>query len=267
MPITTGVTIQPVSQKEFHAIDYEIMEIIFSVHNDLGRFCNEVIYQRELEYRCNEMGFESVKREVPIHVSYKDFCKTYLIDLLINNSIPYETKAVVKLGSEHQKQLLNYLLLTRLSHGKLVNMGASSVEAQFVSTQLNPEKRYRYQIYDEGWVDDAAGCRLKSLILELVHDWGMFLDLSLFYDAVGYFLTDGAGLDEDVEIKEGARTVGRQKMNLIGDRMAFKMSAITKETNYYESHLRKFVAHTDLRQIQWVNFNHHNLEFRTIINK
>lgn len=87
MPIRLGVQTKPISCDDFHALDYKVMGIVFSIHRDLGRFWDERIYQNELAYRCKRAGFERVAVEVPIYVSFDDFTKIYKIDLLIDNGI------------------------------------------------------------------------------------------------------------------------------------------------------------------------------------
>ena len=94
MPFKYSSLIKPCSEDEFHLVDYQIMEIVVSIHKELGRFCDEKIYQNELAYRCRDTDFETVATEVPIQVSYKDFCKTYCMDLLINNKVMYELRTV-----------------------------------------------------------------------------------------------------------------------------------------------------------------------------
>ena len=153
MPVKHGVMIKPIPEDEFHLLDHKIMEIVFSIHKDFGRFCDEKIYQNELAYRCRNTGFETVTTEVPIQVSYEDFFKTYYMDLLINNRVMYELKTVKVITGEHRKQALNYLLLMGMHHGKLINMRPESVQYSFISTKLTKEKRYKFIIDDGQWED------------------------------------------------------------------------------------------------------------------
>jgi len=48
MPVKHSVMIEPISEDEFHLLDHKIMGIVFSMHKELGRFCDEKIYQNEL---------------------------------------------------------------------------------------------------------------------------------------------------------------------------------------------------------------------------
>src|ERR1039458_6765838 len=65
--------------------------------------------------------------EVPIEVSYESFCKTYYLDLVFVGGALFELKAVEALVNRHRAQLLHYLLLADLLHGKLVNMRLEAV--------------------------------------------------------------------------------------------------------------------------------------------
>ncbi|MCH7673997.1 GxxExxY protein, partial [candidate division KSB1 bacterium] len=100
----------------------------------------------------------------------------------------YELKTVGKLNSEHEKQTLNYLLLLGLQHGKLINFRPASVQKRFVSTTLLPNDRYDLTIDDRQWFElDEDSMLLKELIMELLTDWGAYLETSLFYEAICHF--------------------------------------------------------------------------------
>jgi len=235
------------------------------MHKDLGRFCDEKIYQNELAYRCQRMGFNTVATEAPIQVSYEDFRKIYYMDLLIDNRVMYELKAVNAITGEHQKQALNYLLLTGMHHGKLVNMRPQSVQHNFVSTRLTPEKRYNFTIEDREWRDlDDDSIWLKQLMLNLLSEWGSFLDTNLFYDAIKHFRGGEENVVRRIEVVSDSRVLGTQRTHLLNSQIAFKISAVTRDLSSYEAHLRKYFSHTSLKAVQWINFNHDHIEFITI---
>jgi len=265
MPVKHNVIIIPVPEDEFHLLDHKIMELIFSVHRDFGRFCDEKIYQNEIVYRCQNTGFETVATEVPIEVSYKNFVKTYYMDLLIDNRVMYELKTVKVLTGEHRKQALNYLLLMGMNHGKLINMRPQSVQHIFISTRLTKKKRYKFIIDDGGWNDlDEDSISLRQLLVSLLTEWGAFLDTNLFYDAINYFRGGEENVVKRIELLKDSRVLGTQRAHLLNSEIAFKISAATKTTFYYERHLHKFLNHTSLKAIQWINFNHDKIEFITI---
>ncbi len=56
MPITSPISLCSISQKEFAAIDYQVMRSVFDCQNELGRLCDEVIYQNDLAARLEAAG-------------------------------------------------------------------------------------------------------------------------------------------------------------------------------------------------------------------
>lgn len=266
MPIQSRVQFQPLSYSDFHAIDYEVMGIAFAIHNEMGRFWNEKIYQNELADRYQKAGFGGVATEVPICVSYKDFSKIYKIDLLLE-SVIYELKTAETFSAEHEKQALNYLMLTGMNHAKLVNMRPPSVQHRFVSTKITPARRLQVTVEDSEWQDlDDDSKRLKQIFKNLLDEWGTFLDITLFYEAVTHFLGGEGAVVKEVEVKNGSRLLGKQKTHLLTQDIAFKISSITKDEKQYESHFRRFLRYTPLKAIHWVNFNHEKVVFKTIFN-
>ncbi|MCG8607517.1 GxxExxY protein [bacterium] len=261
MPIKPGAQTTPISYDDFHSLDYKVMGIAFSTQRDLGWFWNEKIYQKELAYRCREVGFENVATEVPIQVSYEDFIKVYYIDLLIDNVI-YELKTARTLTGEHEKQAINYLMLTGLNHAKLVNMRPPSVQHRFIT----PQKRYAFTIEDEQWRKlDEDSIWLERMLKSLVDEWGTFLDVNLYYDAILHFRGGEENVVKEIKVMSGSRLLGRQKIHLINSNIAFKISSVTKDERHYENHLRGFIRYTSLQTIHWINFNHEKVVFKTIL--
>lgn len=265
MPIEPSVKIERISEQEFYAIDHEIMGAVFTIHNEMGRFYDEKIYQNEIAYRCQEMDLGEVLTEVPIRVSYRNFMKFYYVDLLVDGQIMYELKTVDSLLGQHRKQALNYLLLMGMGHGKLVNMRSSSVKHHFVSTRLTPEKRYDFTVNDDEWNDlDKDSIWLKHLMVDLLSEWGAFLDTNLFYDAISHFR---GGIENNVgrvDVIKDSRLLGSQSTPILNNEVAFKLSSVTKSIQSYERHLRHFLNHTSLKAMQWINFNHHQIVFKTL---
>src|SRR5258708_31765836 len=108
MPITSPLGSSPIKQQEFAELDYLVMRHAFECQNQLGRLCDEVIYQNDLATRLQAAGV-SVRTEVPITVTCRDFRKTYSLDLVVADAGIYELKAALSIIGEHEAQLLNYL--------------------------------------------------------------------------------------------------------------------------------------------------------------
>src|ERR1051326_6259215 len=107
MPITTAIPITVFDQESFHAVDRQVTGIAFDIHNELGRYLDEKLYQRELTRRCRSVGL-AAEPEMQIKVSFGVFTKDYFVDLLINHGVIIETKAASALSLAHRGQTLNY---------------------------------------------------------------------------------------------------------------------------------------------------------------
>ena len=267
MPITMGLDAEPISSQHFYELDYKVMKLFFSIHNEMGRLWNEKIYQNELAHRCKQVGFDNVNIEVPITVSYNDFVKVYYIDLLVNNAI-YELKTATALNNVHEKQAINYLMLSGIKHGKLINFRTKSVQHRFVSTRIKPLDRFNFYINDSDWENlDEDSKWLKQIFTSLLKEWGLFLDISLFYEAIGYFRGGYENIYRELEVKTETHKLGLQKVHLLNPDIGFEISSVTKDAKNYEKHLRRLIQFTPLKAIQWINIDHHNVEFKTLIGK
>ena len=66
--MTIQCSIEPLvmTKDEYHYLDHDVMGIIFSVQNELGRLFDEKIYQKAIMSRCLEAGMK-VEEEVDIN--------------------------------------------------------------------------------------------------------------------------------------------------------------------------------------------------------
>lgn len=267
MPIEVKRNIQRITEQEFHEIDYQVTGLAFAIQNEFGRLWREEIYRNELAKRCREVGFANVETEVPVFVSHQGFCKEYFVDLLVQDAIVYELKTVVKLNPEHDKQALNYLFLLGLQHGKLINFRPALVEKRFISTTLFPKDRYEIVFDDKHWVEmDEDSARLKKLVVELLLDWGAFLEANLFQEAIYHFHGGEDQVVREIEVIQKGMRIGKQKIPLLNSRVAHQVTALTKGVESFEEHLNKFVRLTRLNAIQWINLKRHVITFKTIAN-
>ena len=89
MPITTRIPLRRLSQAEFGDIAYAVMEHVFAIHNEIGRFFDEEIFKLELAQRLPD-----VRLEEPVEVTFGSFRKTYFLDVLVAAGGLFEFKAV-----------------------------------------------------------------------------------------------------------------------------------------------------------------------------
>jgi len=108
--------------KKINDITEEIIGAAIAVHRELGPGLLESSYETCLAYEIARSGF-SVQRQKELPVIYRNVkldCG-YRIDLLIENKVILEIKAVDKLAPIHTAQLLSYLKLSGCKIGLLIN--------------------------------------------------------------------------------------------------------------------------------------------------
>ncbi len=105
-----------------------IIGAAYEVHNVLGRGFLEKVYQNALAEELRLRGYRA-EIEVKIPVHYKGvLVGDYYADILVENRIVLELKALSELTSQHEAQLLNYLKATGFKIGLLLNFGSQRVQ-------------------------------------------------------------------------------------------------------------------------------------------
>jgi GxxExxY protein len=261
MPIQTAVPVEIIDQERFHAIDRQVTGIAFDIHNEFGRYLDEKLYQRELAQRCRQVGLH-VEPEMHIAVVTGDFKKDYFADHLINRSVVVETKAAAALCPAHRGQALNYLFLCGLQHATLLNFRTERVQHEFVSTRLTRADRARYDLNMIEWKPLSSQCeQMYEALPRLLADWGAFLDPVLYRDALSHLV---GGVESEIPIRSAGEPIGTQKVHTLSGHIAFSVTAYTHKPDTVLEHQRRFLRHTDLRAVQWINFNRHRIDLRTI---
>lgn len=102
----------------------KILGVFYAVYNEIGRGFLESVYCKCMQIALHEAGLH-VQREVPIPVIFRNQdVGQFRGDLLVENLILLELKAVQTLDRSHEAQMLNYLRATKIEVGLLLNFGA-----------------------------------------------------------------------------------------------------------------------------------------------
>lgn len=260
MPIAAATQLKNLSQAEFAKVSYGVMGEIFILHRELGLLFDEKVYKHALANR-----IDNLQTEVEIRVVFRDFCKLYFIDALASSGAVFELKTVDALHRRHRSQLLNYLLLTEIQHGKLVNLRAEQVEHEFVNATLTHADRIRYDINDAAWHPTKGfGTAEKSLVLEMLNDWGTGLERSLYQEALIHFLGGEDSVVRDVDVILDGNYLSTQHAFLCDSHTAFKLSTFEGNNGPYRNNLRRLLKNTSLETIQWINISRNHITFETI---
>jgi len=261
MSIEFSKNFRILDQEAFGTIAYEVMDKAFQVHNKLGRFFDEDAYQHELAHVFGSRAMI----EVPILVKHTDFSKTYFIDLLIDRGGIFELKTVSHLTDEHRAQLISYLMMTGARHGKLINFRPERVEHEFVNTTLTLADRTIFDVDDLAWdasVEQAPEIRRR--VEAFLRDWGTGLDLQLYIDALTHFLGGEDRVLREIEVVSEGRCISHKKVLYAGADAAFKITALTDKLEIFESHSLRFLQHTDLKHLLWINIGLRTVTMKTI---
>lgn len=119
---------------------YDINGCCQTVHNEMGPFLNEYMYQDALEIMFNERNI-SFAREFYFSVEFhgQKISHKHYVDFFIKDKIFLECKAVDCLGAEQRQQLWNYMRLTKTRIGILWNFSPlrDQSEHYYLDTQSN----------------------------------------------------------------------------------------------------------------------------------
>jgi GxxExxY protein len=107
---------------DLNDITYEIRGAVFEVNRVLGSGFLEKIYENALLIEIRKRGLRA-ESQIPINVHYKNHVVgEYIADIVAEDKVIVELKAVERLEKLHEAQLLNYLKATGITVGLLVNM-------------------------------------------------------------------------------------------------------------------------------------------------
>jgi len=98
-----------------------------AVHKELGPEFIESIYEKSLQIECRSRGLLA-EFQKEIQVEYRgQLVGTHRIDVLIENQLIVELKAIKALEDIHFAQVSSYLRATKLKHGLLLNFASSTL--------------------------------------------------------------------------------------------------------------------------------------------
>jgi GxxExxY protein len=122
---------------------YAIIGAAMEVQNQLGCGFLEPVYQEalEIELASRQIPFVS-QQEFPIVYKGQVLQRKYISDLVIFDKIIVEIKALDRLSSLEEAQVLNYLKASGLQLGLLINFGTEKLEwKRMVLTKAYPQKK------------------------------------------------------------------------------------------------------------------------------
>ena len=122
-----------ITQKYINDLAYEIVGCAIEVHKHLGPGLLESVYEKCLIQELKEQGL-LVKSQIRVPIYYKDTLldNDLKLDLLVNDLIIIELKAVEIMIPVFKAQLLSYLKLTGKPKGLLINFHTENITKHLV---------------------------------------------------------------------------------------------------------------------------------------
>jgi GxxExxY protein len=122
----------PLDTATLNQLSSRILDAAITVHKEMGPGLLEAVYHhcmlKELQYR--EINFYSMI-PVPLHYKGEALNKDYIIDILVENEIILELKAVEGMLPVHEAQLISYLKLANKRLGFLINFNVPLLKSGF----------------------------------------------------------------------------------------------------------------------------------------
>lgn len=100
-----------------------IIGVFYEVYNELGHGFLESVYERAFQIALTARGLNVLRQiEIPVWFRGKKV-GDFTADILVNECVLLELKAIRTLDSSHEAQILNYLRATEIEVGMLFNFG------------------------------------------------------------------------------------------------------------------------------------------------
>ena len=114
---------------QINALSRKILDAAMRVHSELGPGFLEGAYEACLAYELRDSGLK-VECQVPYPMHYRQVKLDvgYRLDMVIENSVIVELKAVEKVLPLHQAQIISYLKMSGLNLGLLINFNVASLK-------------------------------------------------------------------------------------------------------------------------------------------
>lgn len=135
-----------VKQNDKYSFFHEISGVAMKVHAKYRYGLLEAAYEAAMKYLLEQLGHK-VERQVYVPIYWDDvqLDQSYRLDLLIDSSIIIELKAITHIETVHRRQLWNYMNLTHLPYGMLINFSPNGLYSEWfhrddVTGQINKIK-------------------------------------------------------------------------------------------------------------------------------
>lgn len=115
-----------------------VIGAFYDVYRELRSGFLESVYRNAFTIRLKELGIPA-ETETALEVFFHNYrVGWFRADVLVDNRVLVELKAVPELTKDHEKQIINYLKVSRLQVGLLLNFGPAPQIRRFINTPTQP---------------------------------------------------------------------------------------------------------------------------------
>ena len=123
-------------------LSYDVIGAAMRVHSFFGDGYLEEVYKNAMLVELNKLGLNA-KSEVAIPVDYEGVrVGNYRADIIVEDRLLLELKAVTTLNKRHEAQVVNYLTATKIEDGLLLNFGTTSLQYKHKYRQCRPNNNH-----------------------------------------------------------------------------------------------------------------------------
>jgi GxxExxY protein len=119
----------------------KIIRVYYDVYNELGHGFLGAVYERSMTLALQDAGLQA-HAQASIPVTFRGHVVgEYRADILVEDKILVELKAVRALATEHYAQVIHYLRATPIEGGLLFNFGSSPSFKRFLLDNVSKKIR------------------------------------------------------------------------------------------------------------------------------
>ncbi len=113
---------QSFTEKDFNELTSRVISAAIEVHRELGPGLLESVYEHCLakELKINGLKFKQ-QAQLPVHYKGEVLDKDFFVDMIVEDKLLLELKAIEAIAPIHEAQLLSYLRIANRKLGLLIN--------------------------------------------------------------------------------------------------------------------------------------------------
>ena len=248
-------------------LSYEVQGVIFDVYIKLGPSHKEEVYQRAMLIALSQKGLKVIS-EKTFEIFYKRHrVGLYRPDIIVEDKIILELKAVPEVSNLNLAQLISYLNITKYELGILINFGGSSPYFQRVANQKNNE-RIEGKLTNINIESEKIKEILKaSKEMHRILGPGFFHQVYRRAAGIEFHLCKiKSELIKKMQIKYGGEILSEKEIRLylIQNKILLWVRAVKEIDNILIKEMRSYLKHFDKTEGIIVNFNSEKLIWKLV---